>query len=323
MFDRGHDMKILVIATGGTIGSSDNGMVIDVSEKMSCAVVDGYRARYGEAAFDTVTPLRILSESITAADWNTLCRVLLTTDTAPYDGVILTCGSDNLAYIAAMCALLWRDKGAPLCIVAADKVLSDPRSNGPANFACAVEVIWRGIAGAYVPYRNSDGVMYIHAAADIRQADLSDDFYSFMGVHAVYDDGVRVRCPYIDQAIPAVFTAERPPVITDSVLLIHPYPMLNYAAYDLSGTRAVLHTLYHSGTLDSDRAAVLTENLGDRPLYLASLRSGRMVYRTTAAMLQQGAVPLYDISPECAYCKLLLACAQDVMSVRAFMEAGR
>ena len=39
-----------------------------------------------------------------------------------------------------------------------------------------------------------------------------------------------------------------------------------------------------------------------------------------AQAIRQGAIPLYDIAPECAYMKLLLACAQEQMSVRRFME---
>lgn len=314
-------MNILVIATGGTIGSTFDGAAINVSAAQSCAVVDLARPEYPDICFDTVTPLNLLSEQLCADDLNTLARVILTTDYAPYDGVIFTVGSDNLGYLVALIGLLTADFSIPVAVVAADKVLADPSSNGLPNFRAAVAVIRRGLTGAYVPYRNADGAMYIHAAADVRQADLSPDFYSMHGAHAVMQEHRMILLQnYIQHRIPPVFDREHLPAITDSVLMIHPYPLLDYTALDVGGKRAVLHMLYHSATLDSERAIGFLRSLGDVPLYLASFVQGKLLYRTAADVIGAGAIPLEDISPESAYMKLLLACAQERMSIRAFME---
>lgn len=314
-------MNILVITTGGTIGSVFDGASIDVSASPSCAVAELYRREHPEITFTVQSPLNILSERLSADDLTILAKVILTTDCFTYNGVIFTCGSDNLGYLAAFIGLLTCRVEKPIAVVASDKVLSHPASNGSANFSCAVDLIRRGERGAFVPYRNADGVMLIHSATDLRQADLSDDFFSFSGTYAVYDGEVIQHGEYVHQSIPAVFDKENLPAITDSVALIHPYPMLDYNTLDLSGKRAVLHTLYHSATLDSGRAIPFMEQLGDTPLYLASFRSGRDRYRTAVDMIAAGAIPLADISPECAYMKLLLACSQDRMPIRAFMEA--
>lgn len=313
-------MNILVIATGGTIGSAFDGASIDVSAAHTCAVVDMARGEYPDIRFDTVAPLNRLSEQITAEDLNTLSRVILTTDVAAYDGVIFTVGSDNLGYLAAFIGLLTADFSIPVAVVAADKVLAAPDSNGLPNFRGAVAVIRRGESGAYVPYRNTDGVVYIHAAADICQAYLSPDFYSLHGVYALmHEDNIIPQKKYNQHRIPPVFDRDHLPVITDSVLMIHPYPLLDYSALNIGGKRAVLHTLYHSATLDSERAIDFFHTLGDVPLYLASFFGIKTLYRTAAEAIGAGAIPLTDISPECAYMKLLLACAQDEMSVRDFM----
>ena len=316
-------MKILVIATGGTIGSDFDGSSIDVIRGGGCPVAERYAAERSEVRFDIINPLNILSERLSANDLTILAEVLLTTDVPPYNGVIITAGSDNLAYLSAFIGLLCADIGVPVCIVATNMILTDPRSNGEANFSYAVELIRRGIAGVYVPYRNSDGVMYIHEATDIRQADMSDDFYGFHGAYAVYDGSFRTVRKSITQRLPAVFDRERLPLIRDNVLLIHPYPLQDYSRFSIDGVKAVLHTLYHSATLDSLAAERFIESLGETPLFLASLRSDRKIYATTAEALAMGAIPLYDLSPECAYMKLLLACAQEKMPIREFMEAKR
>lgn len=315
-------MKILVIATGGTIGSAFDGGSIDVIRDGSCPVAERYAAAHPEVRFETIKPLNILSERLSAADLTILAEVLLTADCSPYDGVIVTAGSDNLAYLSAFIGLLCADKGVPVCVVATNMILTDPRSNGEANFSCAVELIRQGLAGVYVPYRNSDGVMAVHEATDLRQADMSDDFYGFHGAYAVYDGSFRTLRAPAEQRLPAGFDRSRLPRISDNVLLIHPYPLQDYSRLSTDGVRAVLHTLYHSATLDSSAAERFMKSLGETPLFLASLRSDRKIYATTAEALATGAIPLYDISPECAYMKLLLACAQNRLSIRDFMEVG-
>lgn len=321
VFMKGLIMNILIITTGGTIDSVCDGDSIDVSEAQSGAVVRLYQKEYDDAAFDVTAPLNILSERLSAGDLNTLVGAILSADTATYDGVIFTCGSDNLGYIASFIGLLTCRWELPVAVVASDKVLGAPNANGYANFRAAIELIRSGGKGCFVPYRNTDGTMYIHSATDIRQADLSDDFFSFHGAYAVMKNDVLIlNRNYIKQAIPEVFDRDHLPRIKDNIALIHPYPLLDYDMIDFTGKRAMLHTLYHSATLDSQGVIRLMDRLGDIPLYLASFRSGRSRYRTAAETIEAGAIPLTDISPECAYMKLLLAAAQDSLPIREFME---
>ena len=233
----------------------------------------------------------------------------------------MTVGSDNLGYISSFFGLLFGSCGVPVCLVASDKVLSDPAANGYENFCCAVGLIKSDVVGAWVPYRNSDGVMYVHSATDIRQADLCDDFYIFHGAYAVWDGALRPLREPVIHTVPEVFCKENLPVISDNVLMIHPYPLQEYSRLRLDGVKAVLHTLYHSSTLDSAGACGFIKSCGV-PVYLAAFRKGRELYRTAVDAIDSGAVPLYDISPECAYMKLLLACAQDRLGIHEFMESG-
>lgn len=313
-------MNILLFTTGGTIGSAFDGRSIDVSREGQCAVAEQYQAAHPDVQFDIRSPLSILSERITAEDFNCLAKALFREDFQRYDGVILTVGSDNLAYLSGFVGLLFGGAGVPVCIVASDKVLSDLSANGAANFACAVALIRQGRTGAFVPYRNSDGMMFVHSAADLRQADESDDFFSFHGAYGVWEEGVlQVNRPYVSQHFPPVFDREHLPQIRDNVLLLHPYPMQDYGRIEPAGARAVLHTLYHSATLDSCRFIPWMEHHPGLPVFLASFRSGRKQYRTAVDAIEAGAIPLYDIAPECAYMKLLLACAQEEISVRKLM----
>ena len=315
-------MKILIFATGGTIESVVDGGSINVSAAYRCAVAEEYAASRSGVQFDIRKPLNILSESLSADDFNTLSGALFREDFSSYDGVILTVGSDNLAYLSAFVGLLCADAEVPICLVAANKILSDPATNGFANFACAVALIRQQKRGVFVPYRNADGIMYVHSATDIRQADLSDDFFSYHGAYGVFENGVlHERNPYLAQRLPIRYDNGHLPRITNSVLLLHPYPIQDYARIEPDGVKAVLHTLYHSATLDSSRFVPWMESHPELPVFLASFRKERKRYQTATDAIEAGAIPLYDIAPECAYIKLLLACSQVEMSVREFMKA--
>ncbi len=317
-------MNILIIATGGTIGSSFDGECVNVRTDGRSEVIDRYLSTHPDIRFDIRHPLNILSERITADDFNALAKALYEVELSAYDGVILTLGSDSLAYISSFVGLLFGNKhDIPIMLVAANKILSAPDSNGYENFCCAVELIKRGTRGAYVPYRNSDGVMYVHTATDLRQADLSEDFYSLHGAYATYDGTLHPLRSPIFHTVPDCFSADDPPKISDNVLLLHPYPMQDYSALSTCGKKAVLHTLYHSATLDSTSALAFLDSLGSVPFYIATLRGGQKPYATTKEIIEAGAIPLCGISPECAYMKLLLACAQEKMSIKTFMEADR
>lgn len=314
-------MKVLLIMTGGTIGSSFDGCSINVRADGKSKVVDRYLSEHKDVTFDTVHPLNILSESITCRDCNTLAKALFDVDPAAYDGVIVTAGSDSLAYLASFIGLLLGDCPIPVMIVAANKILTASDSNGYVNFSCAVDLIRQGIRGIMVPYRNTDGVMYVHAATDLRQADYCDDFDSFHGAYGVFENGVlHEKRSYIAQQIPQVFDRDHLPRLSDNVLMLTPYPMQAYARINTDGVRAVLHTLYHSATLDADPFVTWMKAHPEIPVFLAPLHSGRKRYQTTVDAIGAGAIPLCDIAPECAYMKLLLACAQEKMSIQAFMQ---
>lgn len=315
-------MKILIFATGGTIESVVDGGSINVFAARQCAVAEDYAATHPDVQFDIRKPLNILSESLSADDFNTLASALYMADFSSYDGVILTVGSDNLAYLSAFVGLLCADAEVPICLVAANKILSEPTTNGFANFACAVELIRQRQYGVFVPYRNADGIMYVHSATDIRQADLSNDFFSFHGTYGVFENGVlHEQNIYFTQRLPIRYENDHLSEISNNVLLLHSYPMQDYARIGTDGVKAVLHTLYHSATLDSDRFVPWMESHPGIPVFLASFRKRRKMYQTATDAIEAGAIPLYGIAPECAYIKLLLACSQDELSVREFMEA--
>ena len=101
-------MKILVIFTGGTIGSEASGEYISIDGikpyKLLQMYADTYHDEARDVMFDTESPYTVLSEN---ADGNTFKKLFDAVSQgvdAGYDGIIVTHGSDTLQYGAAVAA---------------------------------------------------------------------------------------------------------------------------------------------------------------------------------------------------------------------------
>ena len=318
-------MKILLMMTGGTICtrvnprghlSSDTGAAVPV-------LVDHLKTNgFPDAKFDVLPVLDTLSENMTFAKLNTLLDAFRTAKSRveASDGVIIAHGTDTLAYTSSLLSLAlagYTEK--PIFLVSSDRTLSDPEANGHANFKAAAELIARGFgAGVYVPYRNADGVVYLHHGAHLLQcANFTADFHS------------RDMVPYTE-AKPYAVQAEAPLLdalrrLDDCVMKIEPYVGLDYAAYGLpKHIRAVLHGSYHSATACMDSAprkayssrSVFYLMKRCRQLgidvFLSPLRESQRAdlagsYDTVAAMLEGGMQPVFSLTNETAYMKLALA----------------
>ena len=137
--------KILVLFTGGTIGSATNDGIIDVEQGGKYAVVEAYKSAYGdEIGFECRQVLNILSENMGFSGWEKMIHEINGIDRSQYSGVILTHGSDTLAYTSALLGMYFRHFDIPLFIIASNKPIGEKGSNGLFNFSSAVELIKSG-----------------------------------------------------------------------------------------------------------------------------------------------------------------------------------
>ena len=178
-------MKILVLFTGGTIGSTVDGATVHTDPAAASRLLSLYRARFGEdVLFEVRRPCNLLSENATPGLWSLLERSVREEELAVYDGVIITHGSDTLPYTCAALAFLLRDVPIPLVLVASNYSLGDSRSNGLANFRSAVELIAsRQVRGVFTVFQDEKGANRVYLAARIQEADTArDQFTSYGGV---------------------------------------------------------------------------------------------------------------------------------------------
>jgi L-asparaginase/Glu-tRNA(Gln) amidotransferase subunit D len=332
--------QILVVFTGGTIGSVASEGTIKPSETAPFKLLGEFQRRFPERAggirFESIEPIRLLSENLVPAAWPIIMEAIEAKQPERYDGVIVTHGTDTLAYTAAALAFYFHGLKVPLLLVSSDRPLDHPQANGLDNFGCAVDFILSvGEPGVFAPYRNQGGTMQVHRGARLASSlQLSGDFFSVQGQsYMEYRDGrfLRLGLPALSAPPDMAGVKAR---FSNRILMARPYPGLDYSHFSLDGVEAVLHDLYHSGTACStsqwgENHSLLAfidrcrqENV---KVYLAPARKSKDAYESTRFLLDAGAEMIWNMSLEAAYVKLALAYGnfRNSQDIAAFLEADR
>jgi len=331
--------EILVVFTGGTIGSRRSGAVVDVDGDAGFELLERYRALAGPLSeavrFETVQPMMLLSENMTPGHWLGLVRCLrerLGAEPGRFAGAVVAHGSDTLPYTAAMLGYALADVRLPVVLIAANRPLDDPLSNGVRNFAAAVDFILdAALPGVYVVFENDRGEMPVMLGTRLTEARPFDDqFVPTYGAPLGHmRDGRFVPCGHAVNPPVAALHAPRGPALppegigfATDILYIRPYPGLDYGLYDFERLprrpSAVLHGLYHSATACSARAGAYASSLPafaarcaalGIDVYIAPAKAEdtaryRSAHEIAAA---DGVRALARIAPEAALVKLMAA----------------
>ena len=312
-------MRIALILTGGTICSragSDGTRRSDVGT--ACTVLEQhYRLAhpYSSVEFDVQMPLNALSEDLTPDDWCILLRTIAALDLRRYDGIIIAHGTDTLDQTAAMLSAALIGIPVPVMLVSAIEPLSEPQTNGHANFEAAVKLICKHLSGGvWVIYENSDGYMYLHRGFDLLPCQHeSRSFYSgtMQKISAVLDAApVHKKSTCFDMQMLSAHAKAAP-----EIMLIRPYNGLRYDKLPLEDVAAVVHGTYHSETANSVRfSPYAVQTLIQRcrsngiPCYLAPCQEQNQSYGSGYDLVQEGAIPLGHMTLAFAYGAVWTGC---------------
>lgn len=311
--------NILIVFTGGTIGSTSMDGRINISQQQY-KIVALYKQRYVnnvDIKFTTCQPLHILSENLFPSLWQDLINAIEAEGIEQYDGIIVTHGTDTLAFTAAALGLYFNQIQIPLLLVSSDMPLESVHANGVDNFNCAVEfILQRRQAGIFVPYKNAGADTHVHIGTRLASSlQLSGDFVSVQSkAYLQFSEQQFQLKNKIDRN--NIVSKTVSPHFVSKILLIKPYPGLDYSHFSLEGINAVMHDLYHSGT------ACSTEEWGGDyslacfikkckkkgvPIYIAPVIKAESMYESTNVLIDCGARVIWNMSLEAAYVKLLLA----------------
>ena len=249
-------MKILVIFTGGTIGSAVKGEWILNDEKTNYVLLNNYRDITNDTVteFDVCMPYNILSENLSARELNLLVSCLGERLKQGYDGIIITHGTDTLLYTASALSYIFSDSEIPVVLVSSDYPLSDIRANGNANFRAAVEFIKSGLGkGVFVSYKNAaDTKVSIHCGnrlAEYREA--TAHLYSIDNEPYAFCDGKVSINPAFKPSESSVGIGAATLCDNPEILVVQSRPGDNFS-YSLNNVKTIILRPYHSATLNTE-----------------------------------------------------------------------
>jgi len=315
-------MKILVIFTGGTIGSCVGTEYIGLDTKTRRALIENYISKHrNDVEFETAAPYNILSENLSASELNTLVKCVADTDCDKYDGIIVTHGTDTLQYSAAALDLTVGDKPLPILLVSANRTIDNPASNGNINFEAAVEFIKAKAAnGVFVSYKNTDDETVVFHRSDklLMYAESLDGVHSLDKERfAEYKDGkvtVNSNAPQKAVVGPVTFCD------TPNILVIQSRPGDSFD-YDIKNTSAVIMLPYHSGTLDTESSAFrrFCQRAKEKalPIFVTAVSAGT-AYESTKLFSELSLIPLPCRSFIPVYIRLWIAVSrgEDIKNIK-------
>ncbi len=282
-------MKILVIFTGGTIGSRETDVAISPNRDTKYLLINDFEKKRGKVCdFVCREPYFALSENLDAATLGLLVSEVKKGLEEDFDGIIITHGTDTLQFSAAAVAFGVKTE-IPVVFVSSNYPLADIRANGMDNFNAAVDFILEsGEKGVYISYKNRDDRVKLLP---------SNKVYSFLeDDDRLFEAKGEVSCPVSN------FTLSDP----SGILVIDPHPADGYY-YDLDGLKAVLFRSYHSGTLATNdprlRAFCEKAVMKNIPLFLCGGAEG-VTYETALRYNELGIAPLPHAPFAATYIKL-------------------
>lgn len=303
-------MKILIIFTGGTIGSSQKNGSISTDEGTRYRLIEEYESVHGKTDFDISAPYCVLSENLSSNELNILQQNIISALENGYDGVIVTHGTDTLHYSAAAIELAISDCDIPVVFVSSDYPLDNPVANGHANFEAAVDFIKSKAGnGVFVSYKNSgDAVTNIHIPSQMLQhAECSADIFSIDGTPYAYYDGTvtlsNKKYPS-EKGLGYIGYAEN-----SGILVIDSRPADSFS-YSLDGIKAVILKPYHSATLNTSSNALQAfcekAKTAGVPVFVVNVKPG-ISYESTRLFGKLGIIPLPFGTYISAYMKIWAA----------------
>lgn len=165
--------KILLIATGGTIASreTEHGLRPALS-------ADDLRAAMGvkDAAVEALDLLSLDSTNIAPPHWEQIARCVADCRQT-YDGIIISHGTDTMAYTAAALYYMLEHIDRPVVLTGAQRPLGTAGSDAEANLRLAARVALSGHTGVMIAF----GGRIIHGNAAKKIHSLADDAFRSIG----------------------------------------------------------------------------------------------------------------------------------------------
>ena len=305
--------KILLVTTGGTIASIPGGEGLephrsDVMERE----LEQLRTYYDIIVRDVMC---LDSSNIRPDEWKLIAQEIFE-QRAGYDGIVVSHGTDTMAYTASAVTFMLPNIDLPVVFTGSQLPLRDILSDGPDNLRTAFAMAASGKAGVFLAFDRK--VMLGCRAVKVR----ASGFSAFESVNSRYAAQVSNLGLVVNEAVLPKQQGE-PALRTDiskDVFLLKLTPGLNPAVFDMlaaMGYKGIVVEAFGLGGInvlgrglrgihrcveDGISVVVTTQCLYDS--------SDLRVYQVGNKLLEMGVIQGRDMTSEAAMTKLMWAIGQ-------------
>ena len=305
--------KILLLTTGGTIASvpGGEGLVPHRSGVME-RELEQLRTYYSITVQDVMC---LDSSNIRPEEWQLIAQTVFE-QRQGYDGIVISHGTDTMAYTASAVTFMLPDIDLPVVFTGSQLPLTDMLSDGPDNLRTAFAMAASGCPGVFLAFDRK--VMLGCRAVKVR----ASGFSAFESVNARYAAQVSNQGLVIDPQVLPKFQGQSRlrPDISREVFLLKLTPGLNPAVFDMlaaMGYKGIVIEAFGLGGMnvlhrglrgirrcveDGVSIVVTTQCLYDS----ANLE----VYQVGNKLLELGVIQGRDMTSEAAMTKLMWAIGQ-------------
>lgn len=307
--------KILLLATGGTIVSKPgaDGLQPQAEPSELMCVLEELRRYY---VIDYQVILNLDSSNIQAEEWQIIARSVYA-QLENYDGIVITHGTDTMAYTASMLTFMLENLNKPVVLTGSQMPIGLPLSDARSNLATAFAAVDHEVLGVSVAFNHK----IISGSRAVKVRTLGFDAFESVNLPelgAFFADGVHLCSPRIPKPKKACILRDQ---LCNDVFLLKLIPGTNPKIFDALGAmnyRGVVLEAFGAGGLHFIRRDLLSkiqkmvENgiavvVCSQCLYESSDFS---IYEVGRKMLATGIIQSRDMTTEAAVTKLMWALGQ-------------
>ncbi len=303
--------KFLLLTTGGTISSksSKNGLV---PTDMHHYLIEPLKDEENQLDYQEIFVLD--SSNIQPEEWKIIAKTVYEKQFI-YDGILITHGTDTMAYTASMLSFMVQNPRVPIVLTGSQLPLTDPLTDAIDNLKCAYAMALTGIPGIFLAFNRK--IMFGSRAVKVRTCSF-DAFESInlKPLGKVSATGLTIKNELLknNRGLDSKLFLE----IDTNVFLLKITPTTNPNIIPLliqSGIHGIVIEAFGAGGISYIRRDFIKEikkavetNI---PVVVCSQclyeRANFNVYEVGTKVLASGAIEAYDMTTEACVTKLMYA----------------
>ncbi|MBR3840439.1 MAG: asparaginase [Erysipelotrichales bacterium] len=302
--------SILLITTGGTIASSNNGQGL-VPTSSSNEILNMINKIASEYDVSTMDLFSLDSSNIQMEEWQKMAETIYL-EHKKYDGIVLTHGTDTMAYTGSVLSFMLQNVPIPIVLTGSQLPLHHPMTDGIENLRTAFAMAASEIPGVFIAFNRK--VMLATRAVKVR----TTSFDAFESVNADYIATVDSRGLVIHKELLPTIQGDfilRNDICSD-VFLIKLIPGMNPNIFDAllsMNIKGVVIEAFGAGGVQYLRRDITNKlsKLVDNNISVVVCsqclyeRSDFSIYEVGQKVLAQGVIEGMDMTSEAAICKLM------------------